>query len=94
MPPESLLAQWRDANRRAIDLERELFEAALLYSRGAGPEPAQDKWDEVERVRQHASELFKRAMREIDDAATAARFRVSRRQGSGGSSESGSPANG
>ena len=96
MPPESLLAQWREVNHRANELERKLFEASLQYTRGAGPKPTPQQWEEAQRTREYALELFRRAMSEFDDTAAAARIGISTKsRGSDGSSEGGgSPVHG
>lgn len=93
MPPESLLAQWRDINQRANELERKLFEDSLLYTRGKGPKPTTEQWEEAEALRKTASEYFRKAMDQIDDAATAARLGIYKPRG-GGSDSSGTPMQG
>jgi hypothetical protein len=62
MSPETLLARWRQAHRRATELERKLFQATILYTRGEGPNPAKEEWEQAQQLRKEASELFKRAM--------------------------------
>lgn len=90
MPPDSLLALWRQTNQRANELERQLFEASLLYARGAGPKPTTAQWDEAVQARREASEHFRRAMQEYDDAACAARAGLAKLRGGSGSPEGGS----
>lgn len=67
---ESLLAQWRDVNRRAIEAEAGLFDAAMKYAQGAGPKPTDTEMDEARALRAEAKVLFERAIKQVDMASS------------------------
>jgi hypothetical protein len=67
---ESLLAQWRDVNRRAVVAESALVDAALKYARGEGPEPTDDEMEEARALRAEAKVLFEDAIKRVDAASS------------------------
>lgn len=67
---ESLLAQWRDVNRRAIEAEAALFDAAMKYAQGAGPQPTDIEMDEARALRAEAKVLFERTIKQVDTASS------------------------
>jgi hypothetical protein len=73
MPLESLFAQWRLVNKQANEAEHRLFETTVRYMRGEGPAPGERDRAMAAQLRSEARELFARALREVDVAATAAR---------------------
>ena len=58
----SLLAEWRDANQRAFDAERALFEAQMQYVSGRGPIPGPAQVQQTMLARAEATRLFEEVM--------------------------------
>jgi hypothetical protein len=69
MASQTLLSQWREANRAAFDAEHSLFEATLQYLSGRGEKPSEDEMARAKRLRGDASELFKVAMAQFSTTA-------------------------
>jgi len=67
---ESLLAQWRDVNRRAVVAENALVDAALKYAQGDGPKPTDEEMEEARALRADAKVLFENAIKRVDAASS------------------------
>lgn len=63
--PQTLLAQWREANRIASEAEQALFEASLMYGKGQGPMPTEEEMQRTRDLRTAAGQLLKLAMAEF-----------------------------
>jgi hypothetical protein len=58
----ALLEMWRAADRRAQDLEQDVFKLAVQSMNGECPAPSEVQWEHARQAREHAKSLFQQAM--------------------------------
>lgn len=62
MPVQTLLAQWREANRAAFEAEHVLFEATMRFTSGQGPKPTEEQVLEAKVCRAQCTQLYAQLM--------------------------------
>jgi hypothetical protein len=62
MKTVSVLALWREANRKAIDAQTAFLEKGLLYARGVGEAPTEAEKEQVRALELIATGLYETAM--------------------------------
>jgi hypothetical protein len=67
---QTLLAEWREADKAAYEAEHVIFEATMRYTKEQGPRPSDEELDHAKELRHQASELFKRVMDKFGQPAT------------------------
>ena len=67
---ETLLAQWKELDRRAAEAESAVFNATMNYTRGLGPQPTDAEMENARSLRAQAKVLFERAIEHLDSGAS------------------------
>ena len=65
---QTLLAQWREADKAAYEAEHIIFDMTMQYTSGTGPRPSDESLEAARLLRLQATALFERVMEKFGQA--------------------------